>query len=145
MRRSRSAGSVTSFVPLSPSTVKPWLRNRAGSVSSRRVQPSRMLKSFFAVTTRCAGSRSSSAVTPPPRNLFDQPQHARSGAETERRLVDQPLPGAFHGEREGGAGRDRVEAEVVAQPGRLEDRVLVADAAQRAEGEEALVFQPHLA
>ena len=59
--------------------------------------------------------------------------------------VDQATFGTLHGEGDRRAGRDRVEAKLVAQAGGFEDRGLIADAAQRAEREQALVFEPNRA
>src|SRR5471030_344268 len=52
---------------------------------------------------------------------------------------------AFHGEGYRCAGRNGVEPELVAEPGRPQNDVPVADAAQWSQREQALVLQPHVA
>src|SRR5438128_676868 len=55
--------------------------------------------------------------------------------------MEQPFLGALHREGDGGAGGDGVQAELVTQTGGAEDSLAVADAAQRAQREQALVLQ----
>jgi hypothetical protein len=60
-------------------------------------------------------------------------------------LVEQAPLDALHREGDGPAGRDRVEPEGVAASAGREHGVRVGHAAQRAEREDALVLDPHLA
>ena len=72
----------------------------------------------------------------------ERPQQRRAVAEPQPRLVDQPALGALHRPRDGAAGRDRVDAQLVAAGAGGEHVVGVGHAAQRAEGEHVLVLHP---
>ena len=69
-------------------------------------------------------------------------QHGVAAAERQPGLVEQAALDAFHREGDRAAGADGVDAELVAALRRAQHRVAIADAAQRAEREQALVFQP---
>ncbi len=97
----------------------------------------------------CAARRLPSASRLPSPSREPISSMARSSAlavaEPQPRFV-QPSPlDTLHREGDGAAGADRVEAELVAAPGRAQDGVGVADAAQRAEREQAFVFDANAA
>ena len=61
-------------------------------------------------------------------------------AERQPRLVEPAALDAFHRERDGSAGADRVDAKLVAALRRAQHASAIAHAAQRAEREQALVL-----
>ena len=65
------------------------------------------------------------------RDLFEKNKHFLGRAETQVRFVKEPLFRTFHGKRNRGACRDRVESELIAFARGFENGLLVADAAQR--------------
>ena len=76
---------------------------------------------------------------------FDRAQQRVAAAERQPRLVEPAALDALHRERDRAAGADGVDAELVAALRRAQHRVGVADAAQRAEREQALVLDAHTA
>src|SRR5216683_757363 len=76
-------------------------------------------------------------------DLFQQRQQQLRIAEAEPRLRKQAFFRTLHGEGDGRARRDRVQPELVAHLGRTKHHVWIADAAERAESEKALVLQTY--
>ena len=70
---------------------------------------------------------------------LDGSQQRVAAAETPR-LVQPSAIDAFHREGDRSASADRIEAELVAAPGRAQCDVGIADAAERTEREQAFVF-----
>ena len=74
-------------------------------------------------------------------NQLDRTQQRVAAREGQPRLVEPSAFDAFHGERDGAARADRVDAELVAQPRCAEHGVRIAHAAQRTQRKQALVLQ----
>ena len=85
-------------------------------------------------------SASSVSKAFPRADQLDRLQHGIAAAKSEPRLVEQAALGALHREGDSAPGADGVDAELVAPPRRPEDGVAVRDAAEGAEGEQALVL-----
>src|SRR5437868_3956217 len=62
-------------------------------------------------------------------------------AETQTVFLQESFLRTFHRERDRRAGRNRVEPPMVAEADRFEHGGLVVNAAERAESEEAFIFQ----
>ena len=77
-------------------------------------------------------------------DLVERAQQRRAVAEPQPRCIDQAAFGALHRPGDGAAGRDGVEAELVAAGAGGEDVVGVGDAAHRPEREHVLVLHPRL-
>src|SRR5262249_37472111 len=74
---------------------------------------------------------------------IDGVQDGARAAEGEPRFVEEPALDTLHRKGDGAAGADGVEAELVALLRSAQHGVAFAHAAQRAEREEALVFDAH--
>ena len=79
------------------------------------------------------------------RDLIQKREQDIAPAKAQLRLRDQPFLGTFHGKGDGGAGGNRVQTQLIATPRGFQDDVGIADAAERAEREQALVLEAHLA
>jgi hypothetical protein len=75
---------------------------------------------------------------------IDRLQDGVSVAKAQPRFVEEAAFDALHRKRNRAAAADGVDAELVATPYGAQDRVSIADTAERAERKQALVFQAHL-
>ena len=73
---------------------------------------------------------------------LDRPQHRVTAPEGEPGLIEPSAFDTLHREGDRAAGADRIDAEVVAEPGCAEHGVGVAHAAERTQREQALVLEP---
>jgi len=75
--------------------------------------------------------------------LVQRPQQGVAVAEAQPRRVQQAALGGLHRPGDGAAGRDGVDAELVAPGAGGQDRIGVGHPAQRPERADALVLHPH--
>src|SRR5262249_18087828 len=76
-------------------------------------------------------------------NLLQRCQQGRRVSKSKIGGVDESFLSAFHRKGDGGAGRKGVGPRGGQQRRGFQDGFRVRDAAERAEGEQALVFQPY--